>query len=366
MFRKTDSVDQDLTQLSADLDRCRTRSGFLTEVAATLACFLKEFALEFDELDVQGFRCKIDKLVEELRSVESNGICTRAFESRRKQILDHIARQHEYLDRREAEFKETIDLLLNGLTELSDEDRSFSRTMQDSNNRMEELARLDDIVGIREGVKTEIGRMREIIRKKQNANASRLDSLSREVDQLKSSLQLAQDASVTDSLTGASNRVGVEIQLSKCMDRSIVTNKPLSLLMLDIDDFKRINDTYGHPVGDVVLKTLVQECRKHIRGDDPIGRYGGEEFVIGLPEASLRDAMKRAKALCGRIASKRYLVDYKGEAFTIAFTVSAGVSEFRRNDTLASLIARADDALYAAKSAGKNRAVAELRQKKAA
>lgn len=366
MLRKTKSALPDSEELSVELENCRNRTQFLQEAATTLACFLKEFAFDSDELNVQDFRTKMDSLAEELRSMDSAAPASRAFEKRRKQILDFLKREREYLDKREGEFKDTIDLLLKGLSELSDHDRNFNLRMHESNSRLEEITRINEIAKIREGLREEINRTRDMIRKKQSSDAARMDLLTREVQMLRSSLRQAQDASMTDELTGASNRNGLNVCLSRCIDRSIVTAKPLSVLMLDIDDFKQINDTHGHPVGDVVLKRLVEECRKNIRSDDPIGRYGGEEFLIVLPSASLRNAMKKAKALCGKIAAKRYLVEYRGLSITIGFTISIGVSELRMDDTIDSLIERADEALYVAKRTGKNRAVSEKKLQKAA
>jgi diguanylate cyclase (GGDEF)-like protein len=143
------------------------------------------------------------------------------------------------------------------------------------------------------------------------------------------------------------------------VDRNTVSPVPFSLLMLDIDNFKRINDTYGHPVGDRVILAVVQQCKGLIRKDDFLARYGGEEFAIILPAASLRHGSKKARAICKAIAVMRYPLDSQAPHTILSFTVSIGVSTCRPGDTVASIVERADKALYEAKRLGKNRVVSE-------
>jgi diguanylate cyclase len=147
------------------------------------------------------------------------------------------------------------------------------------------------------------------------------------------------------------------MRIQKLLERHAVAPTVCTLLMLDIDNFKHINDTYGHPVGDRVIMALVQRCTAMIRKDDFLGRYGGEEFVILLPGASLRQGLKRARTICKEVAGARYALDEQHPHGTIMFTVSIGVSTLQRDDTVETVIARADQALYAAKHQGKNRAM---------
>ncbi|MBT8370730.1 MAG: GGDEF domain-containing protein, partial [Deltaproteobacteria bacterium] len=127
-----------------------------------------------------------------------------------------------------------------------------------------------------------------------------------------------------------------------------------ALLMLDIDNFKSINDTYGHQTGDRVIIAIINKCRQSIRGEDFFARYGGEEFVIMLPGVSLRNAVKKAKYICKAIASTRYLIDDIPKSPSLTITISIGVSTYQKADTVSSLTQRADKALYLAKRAGKN------------
>ncbi len=124
--------------------------------------------------------------------------------------------------------------------------------------------------------------------------------------------------------------------------------------MLDIDNFKNINDTNGHQIGDRIIMAIVNKCRQLIRGEDFFARYGGEEFIIILPGASLRNAVKKANYICKSVASTRYRLDDDHDRKTLHVTISIGVCCHQKADTATSVIQRADKALYAAKHAGKN------------
>lgn len=155
----------------------------------------------------------------------------------------------------------------------------------------------------------------------------------------------------TDDLTGLNNRRQLFVLGQHEFNRAQRYQAPLSAIMLDIDDFKRVNDNHGHAVGDDVLRGLAQICIEHVRETDILGRYGGEEFVIVLPETELERAVEIARRLRRQI--ERTPIGTKVGALNI--TVSLGVTEITPHITdLAALIDRADTALYRAKRAGRN------------
>lgn len=162
---------------------------------------------------------------------------------------------------------------------------------------------------------------------------------------------------VTDSLTGLYNRRYMESHLGTIITRAEREQKPLSLLIMDIDHFKTINDTYGHVVGDEVLTEFARRITRSIRGIDMAARFGGEEFVVAMPETHLVDAINTGERLREAIAEKPFQVNH--EVGEIAVTVSIGVSERTPgNPTGSELIQVADKALYAAKDGGRNRVCA--------
>ena len=163
-----------------------------------------------------------------------------------------------------------------------------------------------------------------------------------------------QQLAITDALTGLYNRRGLFELGQREIDRAARFNRPLTALMIDLDHFKRVNDTYGHAVGDQVLRAVAECCRNNIREIDVAGRYGGEEVVILLPENDRVAASQVAERLRQAISATPAATE-RGD---IAITISVGVAALAAGDhDLAALIHRADVALYAAKQGGRNRVV---------
>jgi diguanylate cyclase (GGDEF)-like protein len=160
-----------------------------------------------------------------------------------------------------------------------------------------------------------------------------------------------QTQAITDALTGVYNRRGL-LQLGEFeLRRAHRINRPFCAVIFDIDHFKRINDHYGHKIGDEVLQKLAERCQKTSRTVDLISRYGGEEFIILLPETNLESAMRVAERLRQSIMNE----PFPTSEGALRITISLGVSEAKEADSLHTLIERADIALYKAKHAGRNR-----------
>jgi len=161
-------------------------------------------------------------------------------------------------------------------------------------------------------------------------------------------------AATRDGLTQAFNRPEFTRLAREQMRRHGTARTPVALLLLDLDHFKRINDTYGHPFGDTVLLLFARTAAQQLRSDDIFGRYGGEEFALFLPGVSVTEALTIAERV--REAFERAGRTVQGEA--VAATVSIGVAcDERARGELSSLVQRADRALYQAKAAGRNRCV---------
>jgi diguanylate cyclase (GGDEF)-like protein len=161
--------------------------------------------------------------------------------------------------------------------------------------------------------------------------------------------------SIRDSLTGLFNRHFMEIALERELRRAARHNKPVAILMLDIDHFKQFNDTYGHEAGDTVLRELGEALLQSVRNEDILCRYGGEEFVAIMPELSLDAAMDRAESLRRMVSEMR--VRIRGESLR-EITLSIGVAVYPQHaETLEEVLRAADRALYEAKHLGRNRAV---------
>ncbi|AOJ01684.1 diguanylate cyclase [Burkholderia mayonis] len=176
------------------------------------------------------------------------------------------------------------------------------------------------------------------------------------LQELKRTNQKLQHLATTDSLTGASNRRKFIEQMQTEIARAQHDGTSFSLLALDLDNFKKINDNYGHQVGDVVLRSFVQQCLATIRPHDHIARVGGEEFMVLLPQMRADVARKIAERVRTAIAKTSFGVDSEHTPVT----VSIGVSQYGRDgDTVDEILGVADERLYRAKREGRNRVVAD-------
>lgn len=169
--------------------------------------------------------------------------------------------------------------------------------------------------------------------------------------ELKAVIAQADEVSHTDALTFLPNRRQIIGDLQREVIFSDRYGTPLTVSILDIDHFKKVNDTYGHTVGDQVLQNLAGELRDHIRYPDTIGRYGGEEFLLVLPHSTLRAASQQAERLCRHVRSLRI---QSGE-YEVAITVSIGIAQYKiHSEDWQGLLGRADAALYQAKKYGRD------------
>jgi diguanylate cyclase (GGDEF)-like protein len=161
-----------------------------------------------------------------------------------------------------------------------------------------------------------------------------------------------QRLAITDGLTGIYNRRHVLDLLEMEIERAQRYQRPLSTILFDIDHFKEVNDRFGHPAGDLVLCKLIELCRRSLRTNDSLGRYGGEEFLIIAPETNLQDALEIAERLRKQVED----LQIPTEKGVVNLTISLGAAAFSpgSKSTLEDLITRTDDALYTAKRLGRN------------
>ena len=180
----------------------------------------------------------------------------------------------------------------------------------------------------------------------------------RYTDYLRENLDLSLELAVTDQLTGLHNRRYMESQLEALVRRAVVGGgDPVGLMVIDIDHFKKINDSFGHAVGDEVLREFAVRLASNVRAIDLPVRFGGEEFVVVMPETDLADAQRIAERIRLHVAGSPFRVMGGEELLTV--TISIGVAASLPTDDQARLIKRADEAMYEAKSNGRNRVIAK-------
>lgn len=177
-----------------------------------------------------------------------------------------------------------------------------------------------------------------------------LQNTVKELEEARKSLHEVQMEARTDSLTGLNNRLYFDERAKEEMERFKRYKIPCSIAMIDIDHFKRLNDTYGHIVGDRALVHVSKELVKNLRKIDFVARYGGEEFAVILPSTAIKDAVTVIEKIRQELFDTDFLVKDK----TVEITVSGGVKEFCEGETIVQVIEKSDQALYLAKNSGRN------------
>lgn len=219
------------------------------------------------------------------------------------------------------------------------------------------LKQADDLTAIRKVVDFLITTTRQILRSS-NHLENRLSAATIEVDTLRQKMVHLKAKAMTDALTGLVNRWGLETLLLQEIRQAKETGKALSIIMADIDYFKKINDTYGHLVGDNVIKMFAATLTDFVKGRDLVVRYGGEEFLMVLPDTPLAGAMALSRKMRSFLENMKWKRKEDGSSLG-KITLSFGVSEYRPDEPIEALIHRADQALYFSKQNGRNRVTAE-------
>jgi diguanylate cyclase len=171
--------------------------------------------------------------------------------------------------------------------------------------------------------------------------------------ELKQAYARIEELAQFDELTGALNRRMIMAALDDEMARTRRSKAPCAIVLIDLDHFKRVNDQFGHPAGDEALRTFAITAFANIRGIDKLGRYGGEEFLLILPQVDADSAKRMLDRLRAIVAE----IDWTAISSGMAVTISAGITSIREDDSTDTALARADAALYRAKAAGRNQAL---------
>ncbi|MCF6336431.1 MAG: diguanylate cyclase [Gammaproteobacteria bacterium] len=184
---------------------------------------------------------------------------------------------------------------------------------------------------------------------------SRVHGMENEGEKLRQRLQEKHEQAVRDPLTGLYNRLAYDERVMQEFARWKRYGQSMVLMMIDVDHFKHVNDTYGHKAGDKALVLIADQLRNHLRESDFLARFGGEEFVVLMPETDIESAVAAAEKL--RAAVEKCQFHYQNTQVSITF--SAGIAQLRKNDNPESLFQRADEAMYRAKEAGRNQCLIE-------
>lgn len=334
-------------------DDARERVAILEEVTEAMLGCVRALVLDLDEIGAADVRAGLAETVDRLRGHVAPAQLAEQASRCQHDTLEFAERERDYLDRRDAELRRIIDVLTDGLAAVGTGSAAYHQRLLAKGNRLEAVSRLDDLVKVRAAIATEVQALRAEVAERQVEEQRATAALRTEVETLRASVAKARTEARTDPLTGAANRAAFDDELARRCALAVAGVDDFALIMVDVDHFKAVNDQHGHAVGDRVLTGLVAFLRPRVRRDDLIARWGGEEFAVVLPGASVRVALKKARAVLRELAGTDWTIDAGPK---LRFTVSAGVTAWRAGDEPAAVAARADQALYRAKHAGRNRA----------
>jgi len=254
----------------------------------------------------------------------------------------------EIVDRAE-QIQQAAEAMVDEIVSNGEQLRAYGNTLSDWTTKLSQTQTLDQLLHAVTMLAVETARASE----RNRALDKQLSASSARITRLKDSMADLKREATTDVLTGLINRKGFNVRMKRALSEARTDAAPVSVLMLDVDHFKHVNDTYGHHTGDLVLRLIGRLLSDSVRGRDVSARYGGEEFAILLVGADITAAATVADKIRLALASKR-LGKKQSAADLCSVTVSIGVAQFRPNDTLASLLNRADAAMYRAKQLGRN------------
>lgn len=294
---------------------------------------------------------------EAMRERLAGGVTARGVRAAGDLLESTRARQRELRGEREQArdaLKRMIQSMLSELSELGAHTGRFSDQVQ---RHAETIARADSLpslAGVVQALVDDTQAVHAVVdeaRARLSSEHARATELEHRVRELETELRRLSDEVSTDALTQVANRRGLEQAFELESARAVREGMLLAIGLIDIDNFKRLNDSLGHTVGDVALKTLAASVKQRLRPVDHVARFGGEEFVVLLPGSTLDEAHNALTRLQRQLSASLFMHEGKD----VFVTFSAGVTTLRADETLDAALERADQALYEAKRTGKNR-----------
>lgn len=366
-----------LVQKARDIHNEQDLAEFIPEV--------KQFCLKFKSCGEQGFQLQqgligllnsfmdstesflagdqwIKNQITKLREMMSHPLDLQVVEQADCYLKELISKQSlikKNLSQAQIAMKEMVTCLIRNIEELSVETGEYHDKIE---GYSEQIQRADNIESLNQ-LLVELMRdtrhmQTSVINSRSEFVAARaeVDAAQNKITQLESELLQMSEKVQEDHLTGTLNRRGLDSAFLRESARATRQQTSLCLAVLDIDDFKKLNDTYGHIVGDDVLVYLVDAIKNETRSEDVVARFGGEEFIILLPDTELNLAVTVLTRIKRNLTKKFFLYENK----RLLITFSAGVAKYRVGESEDDLVKRADKAMYAAKNNGKNQVLASV------
>jgi diguanylate cyclase len=335
----------------------RELDAALDTVVALLRAF-GEHAFDTDNVSAQATRGEADGWARKIsmgeKPASEGGPPRRDFGGARRYFAAQRSHEREYVTSSVTNLREAVHAFARCLTRTVGEDRSADARVGAQLGNLVAAFRANDADVIRREAEAVVQVVSDVMEQRKKLQQEQMQLLSEKVQRLKAELHEARESAALDPLTQLHNRSSLDAQLERVADLSFLMNATPCLLMIDVDHFKSVNDRFGHPIGDEVIRRVADTLvRNFLRREDFVARYGGEEFVVVVPDSSAHAVRQRADRVRQAIAEIGFS---KGnEHFSV--TASIGLAVLGPGDTGKTWLARADAALYEAKSAGRNRVV---------
>ncbi|AEG01760.1 GGDEF domain-containing protein [Methylomonas methanica] len=254
------------------------------------------------------------------------------------------------LNKSHLDLNNIVDQLASTTTQAEEDVNQYDTSLKECKDELNETLDTSSLSSIVSSLLTSTTAMQIAMEQmKQQITASQC-----EIASLQDRLALVTIEAVTDPLTGLANRKGLSMAINESLSTALQSKNYPCLLLLDIDYFKKINDSFGHLVGDKAIKILADTLKKQLKGKDTAARYGGEEFAILLPETDLQNAWKVGENIRRVVESLRITRSNNHEE-VFRMTISIGIARYQANQSINDLIELADNALYQSKNTGRNR-----------
>ena len=275
-------------------------------------------------------------------------------ESSLKEVIHKQGNLRHSLDEATSSLRALLDTFLDKLSLMTDHTGDFHQRISSHSDRIKHSQNASELTGILQDLLSDTASMQDNLKQSHSellAAKQDVQSAQSRIGELEKALEAASAKVKEDQLTGAFNRRGLEEHFDREIHRAERSGQPLSVALIDVDNFKQLNDRYGHLTGDDVLKYLVDMMHHSLRTSDIVGRFGGEEFVVILPDTPVNEAVELVQRLQRELTKNFFLANQD----KLVVTFSAGVALWHRGEQDCDVIERADRAMYQAKLAGKNR-----------
>lgn len=331
------------------------------DTAAALLRILGEHAFDTEEMKAQQVRNSAEAWARHLllaaahpeRPDEVPSMQARDFFGARRFVEGLRRAELRFVNRALSDFRQVVWSVVQNVHRALSADGDDDRAMHEHIQRLKAAIESNSLDLLRTEATAVATGLSTMIAARERRRSDQVEMLGLELKSLHQRLEEARRTSETDALTGLYNRRALDAYVERVVEFDGLTGVPVTLMLLDIDNFKRINDVYGHPAGDEALRTLGRELlRVFLRKCDFVARYGGEEFAVVMRDTQMKDSRNLAERLRERISG----VSIPGYP-EVQLTVSIGLSSLRSTEDLMDWVSRADKALLTAKRTGKDRVI---------